>query len=87
MVNLVLAAFSATGLANISAQPADFMREVRAPAHKPGGGPANDCTVFIEPNAFRHFAHVLFAKAGVCTMFAFFGAPNAGVDTGLKFFV
>jgi hypothetical protein len=57
---LVFAAFRSTSIANVGADPANLLSEVRSAAHVTCRRPANFSTVFVEPNALGHFGYLSF---------------------------
>jgi len=87
MFRFVLFAFSAARIANVGTEAANVLGEVRAPAHKRRGHPADFGTVPVKPDTFGHDSDILFAQAGVRTVLASLSTFHAGFDTGLVLFV
>jgi hypothetical protein len=83
VIDLMLAAFGAAGLAYFCTQPADILRKLRSPAHQRSRGPAKLSAVFVEANTLSHFADILLSKARVAAMFALLGASNARFNARL----
>lgn len=87
MVGFVLAAFRTAGVTDIGAHSANVVSELRPPAHERRRRPAKFRTVSIQPNAFGHRLHILFAEAGGGTMFARLRTLDAGSDARLELVV
>ena len=87
MIHVELAAFFSACFADIRTYSANFMNELRPPAHVAGRCPAYLGTVLVEPDALGHFGHISLTQAGIRAMFALLGTADAGIDTALMFFV
>jgi hypothetical protein len=85
VIGPVLAAFRCAGLTSFCTDAAKILGELRSATHKCCGIPAQLSAVSIQPNALGHLFHVGLAEAGICTMFACFGAGYTGLDTCLVF--
>jgi hypothetical protein len=81
VIQLVLAAFSATGLADFRAHAANIVDEAGPAAHEAGRLPTNGGAVLIQADAFRHLAHVLFTQTSVGAVLTLLSASHAGFDT------
>jgi hypothetical protein len=87
MVCRMLAAFLAAAAANLGANPADFLGELRSARHERRSGETDFGAIAVERDAARHFFYVLFLQTGAGAMFTFDRAVVAGVDAALVFLV
>ena len=87
MIHFVLAAFTAAGGANFSAQGANSFRVLTASCHCSRCEGADASAVHVKRDAGRHAFHVLLMQAGGRAVVAGYCAGVAGFDAGIKFVV
>lgn len=87
MFRPMFTAFGAAGFADVGAQGAHLVHELRASAHIRGGGKADVGAISIEPNTIRHVGHVLFTEAGVGAVLALLRAAKTSFNAGSMFFM
>lgn len=85
MIHLEFATFCPACFAHVCAEPTDLLHEARIAAHVRGGRPTNLGAVLVEPNALRHFLHVLFGEASIRAMLALLSTLETGLHTALVF--
>lgn len=87
VLGFVLPTFGTASLTDLRADPADFIGELRATAHKGRRYPADLRTVAVQTNTFRHHLNVFFAQTRVRAVLACLSTLHTGFDTRGKFFV
>jgi hypothetical protein len=74
----MLFTFGGTGIADVSADAANFLHEARSSTHVGGASPAHFRAVNAQTSAMGPFP-----QASICTMIALLGTLDASLDTGL----
>lgn len=85
VVYLVLATLRAAGFANVGADAAQLLGELRIPAHKGRGLPADSSTVVVQANTLCHFRNVALTQACIGTVLTSLSTFDARLDARLKF--
>ena len=80
MIHVMLAAFLSAGAANLSANPAELLGELRITGHELRCQDANVSAVPIEPNATLHHLNIILLQTGCRAVFAFLCALLARFD-------
>jgi hypothetical protein len=83
VLNLVLRALRAAGIADFGAYPTDLVDEVRSAAHVSRRGPADRSAVLVKPKALGHLGNFALAQASVGAVLALLGTSHAGFDARL----